>query len=176
MLPILALDVSGKCTGWAFGLPSDIPLSGTVSWLKDGGDHDDAFRDGLRWLSDFIEARRPKIVAIEAPIKSSGFGHTNADSQAMLLGLQGALRATVRAMLPNKAVLVPSQTARVTFCGRGTFPKGTAKDAVQAEVLRRGFLDIADLQEDRCDAICLWTHMAFQQNPELKHPSSRKGR
>lgn len=168
MKSILALDVSGKCTGWAFGLPGDKPISGIVQWKRDGDTDDEIFARGLTWLHQQMRVHSPQIVAIEAPIKSSGFGATNAASQGMLIGLQGVLRAVVKRNIPGVADLIDVRTARKTFTGRGTYASGEAKAAVQAEVLRRGILDMADLQEDRCDAICLFYHMAAQQLPELK--------
>src|SRR5690606_4804198 len=102
-------------------------------------------------------------------IKASGGGNTNPASQAMLLGLQGALRGVVVLKLPTPAVLVSSATARKTFTGRGTYPSGEAKDAVMAECRRRGWLDLDTLQPDRADAVCLWAHMAAQQIPMLAH-------
>lgn len=160
------MDVSARCTGWAYGFPGDVPTSGYVSWQRDGDTEDDVFRRALVWLNSQMVAMSPEIVAIEAPIKTS-MGNTNPASQAMLIGLQGVLRAVVKARLPGRAVLVASQTARKTFTGRGTFASGEAKAAVQAEVLRRGWLAIEDMQPDRADAIALWGHMAAQQLPGL---------
>jgi Holliday junction resolvasome RuvABC endonuclease subunit len=169
MKSILALDVSSRCTGWAFGLPGETPVSGIVEWRKDGDTDDDVFRRGLVWLSQQMTALSPEIVAIEAAIMSSGGGRTNPASQGMLLGLQGVLRAVVKAKLPGRAQLVASSTARKTFTGRGSYSEGEAKPAVQAEVARRGWLSIEDMQADRADALCLWGHMAAQQIPMLAH-------
>lgn len=167
MKSVLALDVSGKCTGWCFGTPGQMPVSGTVAWKRDGDTEDEVFMRALTWLNDQMRVLSPEIVAIEAPIKASGGGNTNPASQTMLIGLQAVLRAVVKARLPGRAVLVAASTARKTFTGKGVYEKGAAKDAVMAEVARRGFLDVADLQPDRCDAICLWTHLAAQQLPAL---------
>jgi hypothetical protein len=174
MLSILALDVSKSNLGWAFGLPTDKPVSGVEQLGREGDTEDEVFRNGLVWLTRQMGALNPAIVAIEAPIKTSGGGFTNAASQSMLLGLQGALRAVVKAKLPGRAHLIASSTARKTFTGRGTFPSGEAKDAVQRECIARGFLTIEEMQADRADAICLWTHMAAQQIEMLKHGKPRK--
>lgn len=167
MKPILALDVSAKCTGWCFGVPGDKPVSGIVRWGGEGVTEDEVFRKGLVWLTQTMTVMSPAIVAIEAPIKASGGGFTNAASQAMLLGLQGVLRAVVKAKLPGAAHLVASSTVRKTFLGKGGHFDGDVKDLVMAEAIRRGFISPEDAQADRCDAIALWTHMAAQQLPEL---------
>lgn len=172
MRSILALDVSARGTGFAFGLPGDKPVSGVERLTGEGYSDDRVFRNGIVWLSQMIGTMQPEIVAIEAPFKTSG-GGTSPASQAMLIGLQGALRGVVYARLGREAVLVASATARKTFTGRGTYPEKEAKPAVQAEVLRRGWLSIEDMQPDRADALCLWAHMAAQQIPELAFSRKR---
>jgi hypothetical protein len=176
MKSILALDVSGKCTGWAFGLPNERPISGIVKWKRKDDTDDEIFARALTWLHHQMRFHSPQIVAIEAPIKSSGFGGTNAASQGMLIGLQGVLRAVVKRNIPGVADLIDVRTARKTFTGRGTYPAGEAKAIVQAEVIRRGFLTPEEAQGDRCDAICLWTHKAAEQNPQLKYAEAIKAR
>ena len=167
LLSILTIDASKNGCGWAFGLPSDRPICGVERLAHEGDTDDDVFGRALVWMASQMTTFSPAIVAIEAPIKASGGGNTNPSSQGMLLGLQGVLRAVVKRKLPGRALLVPSQTARKTFTGRGTFPSREAKDFVQAEVVRRGWLSIEDMQADRADALCLWGHMAAQQIPEL---------
>ncbi len=167
MKSILALDVSARCTGWCFGTPGAVPVSGIVRWGGEGVTEDEVFRKGLIWLTQHMSVMTPDLVAIEAPIKASGGGFTNAASQAMLLGLQGVLRAVVKAKLPGAAHLVASSTVRKTFLGKGGHFDGEVKDLVMAEAIRRGFITVEDAQPDRCDAIALWTHMAAQQLPEL---------
>lgn len=176
MQSILALDVSSTITGWAFGLPNEKPISGIDRWKRAGDTEDEVFRRGMVWLHRQIGVLRPAIVAIEAPIKASGGGFTNPASQTMLLGLQGVLRAVVKSTLPGRAHLIGSATARKTFTGRGTYGSGEAKIAVQAEVVRRGWLSLEDAQPDRCDALCLWAHMAAQQNPDLEFRRAAKMR
>lgn len=173
---ILALDVSAKCTGWCFGIPGDKPVSGIVRWGGEGVTEDEVFRKGLVWLTQTMTVMSPAIVAIEAPIKASGGGFTNAASQAMLLGLQGVLRAVVKAKIPGAAHLVASSTVRKTFLGKGGHFDGDVKDLVMAEAVRRGFIDPSEAQPDRCDAIALWLFMAAQQIPELAHPSMKRKR
>ena len=170
MKSILALDVSARCTGWAYGVPGDKPTSGYVSWQHGGDTEDEVFVRALKWLNTQLAVLNPDIVAIEAPFVSSGAGgQSNAKTMGMLLGLQAVLRTVVKARMPGRAVLVASSTARKTFTGRGVYPAGEAKPAVQAECVARGWIDPADVQPDRCDALCLWGHMAAQQLPSLAH-------
>ena len=176
MKSILALDVSARCTGYCFGTPGNLPVSGIVKWGGEGVTEDEVFRKGLVWLTQHMSVMTPDIVAIEAPIKASGGGFTNAASQAMLLGLQGVLRAVVKAKLPGAAHLVASSTVRKTFLGKGGHFDGDVKDLVMAEAIRRGFISPEDAQPDRCDAIALWLFMAAQQMPELAHPSLKRKR
>lgn len=172
--PILALDISKNGCGWAFGLPGDLPSSGVEAMGKDWDTDDKVFRNGLVWLSQIMGKRQPEVVGIEAPFKSSGHGNTNPASQAMLVGLQGVMRAVVFAKLGRPALLIASATARKTFTGRGTYASGEAKAAVQAEVARRGWLSWGDMQADRADALCLWGHLAAQQIPEIAFGKVKK--
>ena len=167
MQSILALDVSKSNLGWAFGLPEDTPISGVQPLGHDGDTEDEVFRNGLVWLTRQMSVLSPAIVAIEAPIKASGIGNTSPASQSMLIGLQGVLRAVVKAKLPGRAQLIASSSARKTFTGKGTYPKGEAKDAVMMECRRRLWLSLDDMQPDRADALCLWCHVASLQTPDL---------
>ncbi len=170
MKSILALDVSKSGTGWAFGLPAERPMSGLTKFGSASHTDDEVWRTAMVWLNGQMQTLQPAIVAIEAAIMSSAPGQggfTNPQTQAVLIGLQAVLRTVVKARLPGAAVLVAASSSRKTFTGRGTFPSGEAKRAVQAEVLRRGWLDEFDMQADRADALCLWGHMAAQQMPEL---------
>lgn len=173
MRTILALDVSKSACGWAFGLPGDKPLSGVQQIGKPDATEDEVWRNGMVWLSQHMTALNPDEVAIEAAILSSGGGFTNPQSQALLLGLQAVMRCVVKARLPGRAVMVASSSARKVLTGKGTYGKGEAKEAVQAECLRRGWLDTETLQADRADALAVWCFQAAIQIPEL---AFKKGR
>lgn len=176
MRSVLALDVSKSNLGWACGLPSDDPISGVEPLGREGDTEDEVFCRGLIWLNRQMGLLAPAIVAIEAPIKSSGIGNTNPASQAMLIGLQGVLRAVVKAKLPGRALLIAYSTARKTFTGKGTYAKGEAKDAVMRECVHRGWLTLENMQPDRADALCLWAHVASLQLPDLAFHQSKPRR
>ena len=167
MRSVLALDVSKTGCGWAFGLPCDKPLSGVISLGGVNDTEDEVWRAAMIWLNQHMTLLQPGEVAIEAAILTSGGGFTNPKSQALLLGLQAVMRTVIKARMPGRAVLVASSTARKVLTGRGTFPAGEAKDAVQQECLRRGWLDAESLQADRADALAVWCARAAVQLPEL---------
>lgn len=167
MRSILALDVSAKATGWAFGLPGDKPVCGVERFVREGDTPDEAFVRAVVWLNGQMTVLSPGIVAMEAPILTSGGGFTNPHTADLLQGIIHVFRFAVKAKLPGRAVLVAASTVRKTFTGRGSYPAGTAKDAVQAECLRRGWLDAETMQADKADALALFGHMAAQQDPTL---------
>ena len=169
MPSILALDVSGKCTGWCFGVPGcERPISGIVSWKQDDQDHEDlVLRRAGNWLVQKLIVTQATLVAIEAPIKRSGGGYTNSRSQAFLISLQGALRYVAMAKTGHVVRLPASNTVRKVFMGRGSQFDGDVKELVQQECVRRGFIDAADAQEDRCDAIALWCAIAAEHDQSL---------
>ena len=174
MKSILALDVSANATGWALGVPGDKPISGVERFSRDGGTADEAYVRAVVWLNRILYVHGPAIVAVEAPILTSGGGFTNPHTADLLQGIIHVLRFAVKAKMPGAAQLIAASTARKTFTGKGSYSKGEAKDAVQAEVLRRGWLDLETMQNDRADALCLWGHMAALQMPELEYRRSLK--
>jgi hypothetical protein len=175
MQAILALDVSSSATGWAFGIPGDRPISGVEHFGREGSTPDETFVRAVVWLNAQLTVLAPAIVAIEAPILTSGGGFTNPHTADLLQGIIHVFRFAVKAKLPGKAQLVAASTVRKTFTGRGTYSSGEAKPAVMAEVARRGWLSVEDMQPDRADALALWGHMAAQQLPELSfHQPKRR--
>jgi RNase H-fold protein (predicted Holliday junction resolvase) len=164
---ILALDVSARACGWAFGLPGDKPASGVERFTRDGDTPDEAFVRAVVWLTSQMTVLAPAIVAIEAPILTSGGGFTNPHTADLLQGIIHCFRLAVKAKMPGRAQLIAASTVRKTFTGKGAYAKGEAKDAVMAECLRRGWLDAETVQPDKADALALWGHMAAQQLPEL---------
>jgi RNase H-fold protein (predicted Holliday junction resolvase) len=174
MTSILALDVSARACGWAFGLPGDKPVSGVERFTRDGDTPDEAFVRAVVWLNGQLSVLNPGIVAIEAPILTSGGGFTNPHTADLLQGIIHVFRFAVKAKLPGRAVLVAASTVRKTFTGRGSYPAGAAKDAVQAECLRRGWLNAETMQPDKADACALFGHMAAQQLPELAFNQSKR--
>ena len=164
---VFALDISKSALGWAFGMPDQKPISGVFQVGSTDATEDEVWRNGMVWLNGQMITLNPGEVAMESAILTSGGGFTNPKSQALLLGLQAVMRTVVKARMPGRAVLVASSTARKVLTGRGTFPAGEAKDAVQAECLRRGWLDAESLQADRADALAVWCARAAVQLPEL---------
>lgn len=174
MTSILALDISKSALGWAFGEPGGKPISGVHQLGSVDATEDDVWRSGMVWLNTQMSVLQPGEVAMEAAILTSGGGFTNPKSQVLLLGLQAVMRTVIKARMPGRAVLVASSTARKVLTGRGTFPAGEAKEAVQAECLRRGWLDAESLQADKADALAVWCARAAVQLPELAFNPPRK--
>lgn len=130
MLSILALDVSKTATAFAFGRPDQEPVTGLQGFTQTTPDA--VWLKASAWISDQLKVFAPDIVAIEAKIASTGNAgmHTNAATQEVLWGLQTIFRTFVLAKLGKPALLIPSSTARKVLTGRGSYPKGEAKDAV----------------------------------------------
>jgi Holliday junction resolvasome RuvABC endonuclease subunit len=165
---ILALDVSKTATAFAFGTPDQVPVTGLQPFT--GATADDVWLKASAWINGQLAVMHPDIVAIEAKIMSTGNAgmHTNAETQEILWGLQTIFRTFVLGKTKKPALLIASSTARKTLTGRGTFPKGEAKDAVGRECMRRGWLTPETLQHDKADALAVWCHVAAEQNPDLR--------
>lgn len=181
MKTILALDVSARATGWAYGAADEVPTSGVTRFSSPGATEDEAWAAALKWAHMQIGVLNPDVVAIEAAIMSSAPGMggvTNPATQGLLWGLQAVIRTVVKLRMPGRAVLVNASSARKLFTGKGMYPKGEAKAAVQAECLRRGWLTPETVDPDRADALCVWCFAASPHAPGLAFipPSKSKAR
>lgn len=176
MLSILALDVSKAATAFAFGRPDQVPITGLMSFAQTTPDA--VWLKASAWISEQLKVMQPDIVAIEAKIMSTGNAgvNTNAATQEVLWGLQTIFRTFALARLGKPALLIPASTARKSLTGRGTYAKGEAKDAVMAEVVRRGWMTVESVQPDKADALAVWLHVASQQIPMLAHGRSPKAK
>ena len=67
LLKILALDISGKCTGWAFGEEK------LLAWGKHIQKQNDSkskkLADFANWITDLLQAKKPDIILIEKPYR-----------------------------------------------------------------------------------------------------------
>lgn len=169
MKSVLALDISKSSTGYAWGFPNEAPRSGSVRF---GTPHHSEAEVGAKALVWFTKTMPelvgyvPEIVAIEAAWE--GNGDRSAHTSTVLLGLQFLIQSVAFLKVHRVPMLVNVATARKSLTGRGTYPKGAAKDAVQAECIRRGWLSLENVQADRADAIAVWCHVAAQQDKSLE--------
>lgn len=176
MHSILAIDISKTGCGWSFGLPSEVPIGGVESFGDADATPDEVFLRGGNWIGRQIVTLNPAEVALEAAIVTSGGGFTNPQTNELLIGLQSVFRFIVKAKLPGRAHLIASSTARKTMTGRGTYATGEAKPAVQAECLRRGWLTLETMEENRADALAVWCARAAIQLPELAFSQPKRTR
>jgi len=65
---ILALDVSGTCTGWAFGLYGKLEDYGKYI-QKQSGSKGKKLAQFADWLTSLLEAKKPTVVLIEKPYR-----------------------------------------------------------------------------------------------------------
>jgi|SRR6266850_5977890 len=65
---ILALDVSGSCTGWAFGLYGKLEDYGKYI-QKQSGSKGKKLAQFADWLTSLLEAKKPTVVLIEKPYR-----------------------------------------------------------------------------------------------------------
>lgn len=65
---ILALDVSGSCTGWALGLYGKLESYGKYI-QKQSGSKGKKLAQFADWLTGLLEAKKPTIILIEKPYR-----------------------------------------------------------------------------------------------------------
>lgn len=172
---ILALDVSKTSTGFAWGFPNETPRSGSVRFGTPQHSEAEVGAKALIWLSKDmpeIVGYVPDLVAIEAAWE--GNGDRSSHTSTVLLGLQFLIQSVSFLKTRRVPMLVNVAVARKALTGRGTYVKGTAKDAVQAECMRRGWLNAESLQADRADALAVWCYAASLQVPELRFSAPKR--
>ena len=163
MKSLLALDVSSVATGWAFGRIGETPRAGVQRFAPKGALPDEIWFAALKWMTATMDAFDPDVVAIEAPILTTGgegSGFTNAHTQGVLWGLQAVIRTVVKAKRPSPAKLINVASARKFFTGHGRFPKDQAKPAVKRRCIELGWLTEEDATYDKADALCVWAKAA----------------
>lgn len=65
---ILALDISGSCTGWALGLYGKLSSYGKYI-QKQSGSKGKKLAQFADWLTSLLEAKKPTIILIEKPYR-----------------------------------------------------------------------------------------------------------
>lgn len=169
---ILALDLSKKSTGYAFGRVGEVPRSGAVSLGSERSTQAEIGRSLLKWMTGFMSIEQFDRVAIEAAW--AGTGGRSTETFLLLNGLQFMAQTIALLKAGREADLVKVQTARKTFTGRGQY--GTpdeGKYAVQQRCLELGWLTAESLQADRADALCVWAHVASELDKSLKFKRAR---
>ena len=151
---IVALDVA-TLTGVAVGNPGSVPKAWSVSLGKPGND-DSKFSGALVLTHTLIEAHRPRLLAIEAPVGGPKASH-------LLIGLA----ACIRGVAENRGVEVhayPINSIRKHFMGRALAKRDypalsvyAAKKAMKGEVMQRCRLLGWQVSDDNAaDAAALW--------------------
>lgn len=143
---VLALDLAGV-TGWAYGLPGDIPITG--SHLVAAEDDGRSYRALSVLLHRLLSAAPITAMAIEAPIGK--VGKTTFKTIVRLHGYN-AIAKMVAAELRLPVVDAPISSARVAFIGRSP-KKDVAKELILAECGRCG-VPVQD--HNAADAVAVW--------------------
>jgi hypothetical protein len=124
---ILALDVATR-TGVAEGRPGEVPRLRTINFR--GDDKNDLtclYGRATLWMAMTLRDNPPDLVVIEKPVPPSGaFGHTNADTTLITIGLFGIICGIVHCK-SIRLEIAPISTWRKHFIGKGNAPGVIAK-------------------------------------------------
>lgn len=154
-MKVLAFDIATQ-TGVAFGRPGEKPITKVID-LGSGRSDAARFAKALRMAEGFIEARKPDLVAVEAPI---GPG-----SSTVLVGLYACVVAQAVKM-GCKVERYQVQSIRKHFLGKALTSKdypGLTKAESRAEIKRVVMVRCRMLgwpvdTDDEADAIALWDY------------------
>lgn len=116
---ILALDVATK-TGVAEGRPGEVPRLKTINFRgKDKDDLTELYGYATLWMATKLRDNPPDLVVIEKPVPpSAAFGHTNADTTLITIGLFAIFCGIVHCK-SIRLEIAPISTWRKHFIGKG---------------------------------------------------------
>lgn len=150
----LALDIASS-TGWAYGVPGEVPRAGTIRFAPPGSSPGAVGRGMMRWFADFTKVFPTDRIFFEAPFDPRKMGmRTNMQTSRILLGLVFLIETLGQA----KGIYDISETevadVRKHFIGCNP-PGDKGKAAVQARCRQLGWeFD----SEDAADALAVWSY------------------
>ena len=167
---ILGLDIA-TTTGFAHDLPGDagIPAVGSLKLPSGtGGAHGAGFYAFAQWLDNIVLAKRPVLVAMEAPMHVAG-GHassrpTQQNTIRVLMGL-AAIAEYVCFARRTTLLEINIGTAKKYLAGNGRADKAAMMHACKI----RGWPVTDDHQ---ADAIALWAYAKASRDPKWSPKST----
>lgn len=151
---ILALDIATQ-TGWAYGVPGEVPRAGTIRFASPGSSCGAAGCGMMRWFADFLRVNPVDRLYFEAPFDPRHMGNkTNMATARLLLGLAFHIEALATA----KGIPVIRETdvadVRKHFLGKN--PRGDeGKPQVQRQCRTLGWKFDSP---DAADALAVWSY------------------
>lgn len=164
-LSILAIDPSTSCTGWAFGEPGQVPVTGSLRFAPLGASDETVFGNAIVWMTKKLNEFHPDHVAIEAPFLGGKTG-TNSRTLFVLFALNMFLRTTCKLKTGREAIVIYPVTARKVLTGKAKYDAGQAKPAVFAKCLDLNWIDVED-PYDVSDACAVWAAAAVKLDPSF---------
>jgi crossover junction endodeoxyribonuclease RuvC len=169
---VLALDLA-SVSGWAQGAPGETPRSGSIRFAPVGSSHEAVFAGAVKWMADWLQVSRPKIVVFEAPLPSSFMrGRTNADTAMLLFGLPAVIGAVayMRGVYDIRKGRVDD--VRQHFIGQRRMPGAQAKRAVMNKCRLLGW---NPTDNNAADALALWDYQCSLVAPRYAMRSTPMG-
>lgn len=159
---ILALDLA-TTTGYAIGLPGDVPRCGTAHFAGPNGASINAiFANALTFFSGFLKQEpRPVSLILEAMLPPEAMkGETSRRTRDLLAGLHGIVRATAHCRGIFEISDVGVLAVRRHFCGD--------QRANKADVLERcKILGWRPTNHNEADAAACWHFACSLVRPEV---------
>jgi hypothetical protein len=164
---ILALDVATK-TGVAEGRPGEVPRLETIDFRGDDG-LTGLYGRATLWMATKLRDDPPALVVIEKPVPpSAAFGHTNADTTMITIGMFGILCGIVHCK-SIRLEIAPISTWRKHFLGKGNHPGPIAKGLAMQRCALLGW-DHEDHNSAEAGGIWDWAGATFMGKiPEALH-------
>jgi len=164
---ILALDIATR-TGWAYGKPGELPLSGSERLAPAGSSNGAVGRGLLRWLTDFTKVNAVAALYIEAPMNPQIMGgKTTFGTARMLIGLCFLAETVAEARGIYFIREANVQDVRKHFLG-----KARPKDKKREVMARCKALGWDHTDDNEADALALWAYACAVEAPRTGHATA----
>jgi hypothetical protein len=152
---IWTVDIATN-TGWACGLPGEVPRIGSLRFGPKSCGHEHRFAEAFDWASEFVFRHKPDVYAYEEPQPAfHQHGHTNLETQILLSGLIGAIGAAV-----SKAQVARLYRVRVSDIRHHFIQKNPKRAIAKPMVIERcRQLGWEPRNDNEADALALWSYM-----------------
>ncbi|MDQ0510928.1 hypothetical protein [Ancylobacter amanitiformis] len=151
---ILALDIASQ-TGWAYGVPGEVPRAGTIRFASPGSSCGAVGRGMMRWFADFMKLCPVDALYFEAPFDPRKMGmRTNMNTSRILLGLVFLIETLAQAKGIGEIRETDISDVRKHFVGSNP-PGEKGKLAVQQRCRHLGWRFDS---EDAADSLAVWSY------------------
>ncbi len=160
---ILFLDVATR-TGFCEGAPGEKPHHGSLRFAPEGSSPEAVAAGAIKWLGQRLQAFRPNVIVVEAPLDPRHMGSkTNVNTAQLLLGLPLVLGGVA-----HLSGVYDFRSARIDDIRRHLLGHRPGKATAKREVIDRiKALGFSPQDDNAADAISGWLYACSIVEPTV---------